>query len=62
MQEMEITFWSLSSVYFCVFSKIRPGERPVLTDERDMLLLAAIRRVNLDSFWSRATGTVDGTR
>jgi hypothetical protein len=46
---------------FCVFSKICPGERPDLTNERDTLLLAAIRRVNLGSFWSRATGTVDGT-
>jgi hypothetical protein len=34
----------------CVFSKIRPGERPDLTNERNTLLLAAIKRVNLDSF------------
>jgi hypothetical protein len=47
---------------FCVFSNIRPGERPDLMNERDTLLLAAIRGVNLNSFWSRATGTVDGTR
>jgi hypothetical protein len=47
---------------FCVFSKIRPGERPNLMHECDTLLLACIRRVNLDSFWSRATRTVDGTR
>jgi hypothetical protein len=44
-----------------VFSKIRPGERPNLMHECDTLLLAAIRRVNLKSFWSRATRTVDGT-
>jgi hypothetical protein len=37
---------------FCVFSKFRPGEKPDLTNENDTLLLAAIRRVNLDSFWS----------
>jgi hypothetical protein len=47
---------------FCVFSKIRPGERPDMTSEIDTLLLAAIRRVILDSFWSRATSTVDSTR
>jgi hypothetical protein len=46
---------------FCVFSKIYPGERPNLMHECDSLLLAAIRRVNLDRFWSRATRTVDGT-
>jgi hypothetical protein len=46
----------------CVFSKIRPGERPRESNECDSLLMAAIRQVNLGSFWSRATSTVDGTR
>jgi predicted nuclease of predicted toxin-antitoxin system len=40
---------------FCVFRKIRPGERPNLIHGCDTLLLACIRRVNLDSFLSRAT-------
>jgi hypothetical protein len=47
---------------FCVLSKIRTGVRPDMASEIDTLLLAAIRRVNLDSFWSRATNTVDSTR
>jgi hypothetical protein len=43
---------------YCVFSKIRRGERPNLAHESDKLLMACIRRVNLDSFWSRASRTV----
>jgi hypothetical protein len=46
---------------FCIFSQICPGKRPNLMHKCDALLLAAIRRVNLDSFWGRATQTVDGT-
>jgi hypothetical protein len=33
-----------------------------VTNESNSLLMAAIRQVNLDSFWSWATNTVDGTR
>jgi hypothetical protein len=33
-----------------------------MTSKIDTLLLAAIRIVNLDSFWSQATSTVDSTR
>jgi hypothetical protein len=32
------------------------------TSELDKLLLAAIRRVSLDEFWSRATSTVSANR
>jgi hypothetical protein len=47
---------------YCVFSKIRRGERPNLAHESDKLLMACIRRVNLDSFWSRASRTVSSNR
>jgi hypothetical protein len=46
----------------CVFSKIRRGERPNLSYEPDKLLMACIRRVILDSFWSRASRTVSSNR
>ena len=41
----------------CVFVKLR-GNRPMERDPRDKLLMACIRRMNLDAFWSRETSTV----
>lgn len=41
----------------CIFRKLR-HEEPDLNRESDRLLLACIRRANLDVMWSRATSTV----
>jgi hypothetical protein len=41
----------------CVFHKLRRTP-PNPSDERDKLLLACIRRANLDAFWSRSSDTV----
>jgi hypothetical protein len=41
----------------CLFRKLRKCY-PNPDDPQDKLLLGCIRRVNLDTFWSRATGTV----
>lgn len=43
----------------CIFYKLR-GTLPVDNSAVDDLLLDCIRRANLDSFWSRARGTVEG--
>lgn len=43
----------------CVFRLLRK-EDPVSSSARDTLLLACIRRVNLDAFWSRERSTVEG--
>ena len=43
---------------FYIFSKLKERE-PIPTDNQDELLLALIRRANLDVFWSSAAGTVD---
>jgi len=43
----------------CIFHKLR-GEPPNPEAERDKLLLACIRRANLDAFWSRSSDTVSG--
>ena len=40
----------------CVFRRLR-GHEPDEDNSSDSLLLTCIRRVNLDSFWSRATTT-----
>jgi hypothetical protein len=45
----------------CVFRKLR-GHTPDPLAPEDELLMACIRRVNLDAFWSRAKGTVLGNR
>jgi hypothetical protein len=45
----------------CIFRKLRHHE-PLATSEQDKLLMAAIRRVSLDAFWSRATSTVLANR
>jgi len=41
----------------CIFVKLRRN-LPNVDDPRDRLLLGCIRRMNLDSFWSRETQTV----
>ena len=41
----------------CVFRKLRQ-DNPVSSNPHDDLLLACIRRMNLDAFWSRARSTV----
>jgi hypothetical protein len=43
---------------FCIFAKLRSGISSEEDQEKDLLLLACIRRANLDAFWSRATSTV----
>jgi hypothetical protein len=41
----------------CHYRNLRKRD-PVLTDPRDVYLLTAIRRANLDAFWARAANTV----
>ena len=41
----------------CVFRKLRKTD-PEKRNPQDKLLLGVIRRMNLDAFWSRASGTV----
>jgi hypothetical protein len=41
----------------CIFRKLRRYD-PSRTSEQDRLLLACIRRITLDAFWSRATSMV----
>ena len=43
----------------CIFRKLK-GHNPGLKNETDSLLLACIRRANLDAFWSSASSTVEG--
>jgi hypothetical protein len=43
----------------CIFRKLQ-GRNPVLTNPQDSLLIAFIRRANLDLFWSRAKATAGG--
>jgi hypothetical protein len=45
----------------CIFRKLR-GQEPSTTSEFDELLMACIRRMSLDAFWSRATSTVLANR
>jgi hypothetical protein len=45
----------------CIFRKLRKHP-PDVGSATDRLLMACIRRANLDSFWSRATDTVRGNR
>jgi hypothetical protein len=45
----------------CIFRKLRKVD-PLPRDPQDDLLLACIRRMNLDAFWSRAQDTVLGNR
>jgi hypothetical protein len=41
----------------CIFLKLKQ-RLPDLIQTQDKLLMACIRRANLDAFWSRATSTV----
>jgi hypothetical protein len=43
----------------CIFHKLR-GTPPDPENAKDKLLLACIRRANLDAFWSRSSDTVTG--
>lgn len=43
---------------FCIFWKLK-GHQPRRQNPQDDLLLACIRRANLDTFWSRAPGSVN---
>ena len=45
----------------CVFRRLHQRD-PEPRSNSDNLLLAFIRRANLDAFWSRASGTVKNTR
>jgi hypothetical protein len=44
----------------CVFRKLTGRSCPALNNPQDRILQACIRRVLLDSFWSRASSTVIG--
>jgi hypothetical protein len=45
----------------CAFFRLKP--KPLDPKSHiDSLLLIYIRRANLDAFWSRGSGTVEGTR
>jgi hypothetical protein len=45
----------------CIFRKLRKHS-PDVNREQDKLLLACIRRVTLDAFWSRASSMVNGNK
>ena len=45
----------------CIFRKLKKMN-PLLESTRDVLLMACIRRVNLDAMWSRTTNIVVGNR
>lgn len=46
----------------CIFQKLRNQREPNYELRKDKLLMACIRRINLDCFWSRASSTVIGNR
>jgi hypothetical protein len=41
----------------CIFVKLK-GRYPLDVDKKDKKLVACIRRINLDAFWSRTLTTV----
>jgi hypothetical protein len=45
----------------CIFRKLK-GINPLKGDAQDDIVMASIRRANLDAFWSRAEPTVRGNR
>jgi hypothetical protein len=45
----------------CIFRKLR-GHTPDPLAPEDTLLMACLRRINLDAFWSRAAATVRGNK
>lgn len=47
---------------YCIFQKLRGKEQPNDQLIKDKLLMACIRRIILDAFWSRASSTVLGNR
>jgi ferredoxin len=40
----------------CIFRKLK-NRNPLLENQQDLLLMACVRRANLDAFWSRAKST-----
>ena len=42
----------------CIFVKLK-GRYPVASSLTDRKVIACIRRINLDAFWSRATSTIN---
>ncbi len=46
----------------CIFRKLRGGNTPAVGSAQDNLLLACIRRISLDAFWSRASSTVKSNK
>jgi hypothetical protein len=46
---------------FCIFRRLR-NQDPLESSQQDQLLLAGIRRVSLEAFWSRASSTAAGNR
>jgi hypothetical protein len=46
----------------CIFRKLTKTAQPDTRNPQHNLLLGAIRRINLDGFWSRSTATVNGNR
>ena len=49
----------LCTPHFCVFGKLFDHEPDVNGNQQDAYVMACIRRVILDAFWSRARGTVE---
>jgi hypothetical protein len=45
----------------CIFRKLH-SRNPILSNAQDALLMACIRRLNLDAFWSRAKSTMISNR
>jgi len=43
---------------FCIFVKLK-NHLPRMNNPQDVLLFSAIRRMNLDAFWSREIGTIE---
>jgi hypothetical protein len=46
----------------CIFRKLTKTKSPDTRNSQHSLLIACIRRINLDSFWSRSTASVQGNR
>ena len=44
---------------YCVFGKLFDHEPDISRNEQDAYVMACIRRIILDAFWSRARGTVE---
>jgi hypothetical protein len=46
----------------CIFCKLTKMANPSPRNPEDTLLMSAIRRINLNAFWSRSTATIQGNR